>query len=484
MFPKIIWRYWDQGWDNAPYMIKDCTKSIEYYAPDFEINNLDKNNINDFIKLPNELETIPDIPMQCTSDIIRLLLLKKYGGIWIDATVFMNMNLANFIEQYNYESLFFFRWENKTAVSNWFICANKNSYIIEKLSYEFQKSIFSSSFLKENEKYFKKWRGTPNYFIFHKTFEKLTKEDVKFGELVKNMPFVDSFSMLSTAFYGWNKDVCNEIEDNIYNKSPMIKISYSVPENKYNKNSALEKLKKKLNGDNGINYPHLHLSMGLRTTNIYNSFVNSPAKVSQWAGQFESESDLELCPEKYPRYHIYNFSSIDSKNGAQLLIPYGANRIFIRSQIKDKFSSPRELAYKEEIDALKKEIISLKNTFFWEKFIDQIINELPDDIFPSFDFTKNYIQFFIDGIDHSIHYELLRKDNSLFFCIHCENEKLSKDFYDDFKTISNIIESNMDNKNNCLYINKPIDKINIVNTFLLYIKLTKKYIKLLREREQ
>lgn len=476
MFPKIIWRYWSQGWENAPYMIHECTKSIEYYAHDWKIVNLDAKNIHNYIEIPDQFVTIPDFPIQWISDAIRLLLLEKYGGVWLDATIFLNTNLTNFIKPLNGDSLFFFRWENKTAVSSWFIAANLNSYIVSRLSHQFQKNILSSSFIKENEKYFKKWRGSPNYFLLHRLFEQLTKEDRKFGELVKDMPFIDSFNVLSTAFYGWNKDVCNEIEDNIYNNSPMIKISYSVSKDKYNKKSALEKLKEKMSNEQKINYPHLHLSMGLRTTSIYNSFVNSPEKVCQWAGPFESESDLGLCSEKYPRYHIYNFSSTDFKNGAQILIPYGDNRIFIRNQIKDKFSSPRELAYKEEIDALKKEIISLKNTLFWDKFIEKIRNELPDDISPSRDFTKNYFQFFIEGIDHSIHYELLKKDNSSYFCLHCENEYLATTFYNDFCQISNLMETAPEIKNKFIFINKNIDKFNL-GSILIYINITKKYIK-------
>ncbi len=361
MFPKIIWRYWDQGWDKSPFMVQECSKSIVHYAPDWEVHNLDKETVKNFIELPKRIDEIPDLPIQPISDLIRMLLLKKYGGVWIDATVFLNTHLTQFLENINSDFFCFFRWENKTAMSNWFLAAQKESYIAKVMAEEFQKMIFSDSFLKENEQYFKKWKSSPNYFCFHKKFEALIKEDLKFGEIVKDMHFYDSFDELCAVVYGWKRNVCNEITNYIYNKSPMIKISHYGTEKENNEKSALEILKKKLKNEIEMHYPHLHSGMGLRTTQIFNSFINKPGKVKEWAGQFESDGDLNLCKEKFPRYHVYNFSSVDFKNGAQLFIPYGANRIFIRHQIKDKFSAPREVAFKDEIEELRKEIFSLKN---------------------------------------------------------------------------------------------------------------------------
>lgn len=100
-------------------------------------------------------------------------------------------------------------------------------------------------------------------------------------------------------------------------------------------------------------YNHLHISSGLRTTQIYNSFINRPDKVGQFAGQFESEGDLNLCSEKYSKYHVYNFSSTDNRHGAQLLIPHDENRMFLRFQEGNGYSKPREVAFIDD-NAVKK----------------------------------------------------------------------------------------------------------------------------------
>lgn len=451
MFPKIIWHYWEQGWDNAPFVVQECLKSLKHYAPDWEIINLDKKSLNNYIDLPSKIFKIEDFPIQPISDLIRILLLKKYGGVWIDATTYLNVNLTNFLYNIECDFFCFWRWSNKTTMSTWFMAAKEDSCIAKIMSEEFTNYLTSDDFINNNKKYFKKWRGSPNYYVFHKLFEQLSHKNLIFMKKIQEMPFIDSTPMLQSVFSGWNKDVPLEIAINVFNNLPMVKLSHSIGINEFNKNSVLGLLMKKMNGNINKNESHIHICSGLRTTLVFNSFINKPEKIAKYAGQFESESDLKLCNEKFSHYHVYNFSSIDYKNGSQLLIPYGANRIFIRYQIDDRFSSPRELAYKDEIEALKKEIINLKNTIFWEKFINKIINNLDNDIFTKYDLTKNNIQFFIEGIDHSVYYELLKKEDQLYFCIHCDNEILLNEKFEQFKRISEILDSEINILHNCIY---------------------------------
>lgn len=37
-FPKKIYMFWDNGWDNAPYMCIECLKSWRKYNLDWEIS--------------------------------------------------------------------------------------------------------------------------------------------------------------------------------------------------------------------------------------------------------------------------------------------------------------------------------------------------------------------------------------------------------------------------------------------------------------
>ena len=87
-----VWICWLQGVDNAPEVVKKCVDTVNYWLSDKRIHILDESNIFDYIDLP---DYIIDkwrsgyISNTLFSDFIRLSILKKYGGMWIDATVYL-----------------------------------------------------------------------------------------------------------------------------------------------------------------------------------------------------------------------------------------------------------------------------------------------------------------------------------------------------------------------------------------------------------
>lgn len=345
VFPKIIWRYWHQGWDNAPFPLKYCTESVQHYAPDWKIVDLDCKSVKDYIDIPKELERA-DFPLATLSDLIRIKLLDQYGGVWIDSTVFLNRNLTEFLQPLQGDFFCFWRWKEKRTMSSWFLAAKKGSYIARKTADRFAQTITSAEFLEQNCIYFNKWRGSPNYFIFHRIFNSLSETDNSFGEIVKAMPFEYSKIVMHCFHHGWNKPIPHEYETLIRSDAaPMIKLSYSVKEKDFNPESTLALLLKKMRGEEMKDHGHLHVSSGLRTTFMFNSFINRPDKIGEYAGQFESDSDLKLCSEAYPKYHVYNFSSLDNKHGAQLLIPHDTARMFLRFQQGSNYSQAREFAF-------------------------------------------------------------------------------------------------------------------------------------------
>ena len=91
---KIIWQYWGTGWENKelPDIVKLCMKSVEKYKGDYTIIRLDDNNLKKYIDLPQfilEKKKNGKIPFAFFSDLLRLSLLKCYGGVWLDATILL-----------------------------------------------------------------------------------------------------------------------------------------------------------------------------------------------------------------------------------------------------------------------------------------------------------------------------------------------------------------------------------------------------------
>ena len=91
-FPKIIWWSWLQGEEKAPELVKVCLQSIrQNITEDYEIKIITRDNLNEYIQLPQIILDKFDlgwIKGAQFADIIRLNLLSKYGGVWIDSTVF------------------------------------------------------------------------------------------------------------------------------------------------------------------------------------------------------------------------------------------------------------------------------------------------------------------------------------------------------------------------------------------------------------
>lgn len=92
-----IWVMWYQGIDCMPPLVKMCIASIKHNASGRPVHLLDKHNLLQWIKLPDfvfEKKEKGIITMACFSDIVRLSLLSRYGGTWLDATVFVNKPLT------------------------------------------------------------------------------------------------------------------------------------------------------------------------------------------------------------------------------------------------------------------------------------------------------------------------------------------------------------------------------------------------------
>src|ERR1700748_2440425 len=101
--PKTIWFLWLQGLDNAPLVVQKCYESWLKHNPYWTITFLDETNIRDFVSLPDV-----QITRQSLSDVLRINLLAKYGGIWVDATCYCVKPLDLWIDQYTTQGFFAF----------------------------------------------------------------------------------------------------------------------------------------------------------------------------------------------------------------------------------------------------------------------------------------------------------------------------------------------------------------------------------------
>ncbi|MFD2966835.1 capsular polysaccharide synthesis protein [Sphingobacterium bambusae] len=155
---KIIWQYWGQGEHdlNLPEVVRLSFASVDRYKGDYVVIRLDDGNIGDYIDLPTFVaaKRAANTSFNRTffSDLLRLALLKAYGGVWLDATTLLSDVLP---ESYTQQDFFVYQrdqneknkayWENSYAfywswqadfrvrMLNSFIFAKKGNKMVEML---------------------------------------------------------------------------------------------------------------------------------------------------------------------------------------------------------------------------------------------------------------------------------------------------------------------------------------------------------------
>ena len=94
-----IWVMWWQGADvEKPSLITSCIESIIRNKGDYTVVIIDKNNYKDYIEIPQFIyEKFENgiIGIAAFSDYVRFALMEKYGGWYLDATVYVTRTITH-----------------------------------------------------------------------------------------------------------------------------------------------------------------------------------------------------------------------------------------------------------------------------------------------------------------------------------------------------------------------------------------------------
>lgn len=85
-----IWVFWGQGEENMPPLVKACYRQLTYYNDNVIL--LTNDNIKEYIDIPPivyKKVSTGHVSWAHFSDITRNTLLARYGGLWLDATVWV-----------------------------------------------------------------------------------------------------------------------------------------------------------------------------------------------------------------------------------------------------------------------------------------------------------------------------------------------------------------------------------------------------------
>ena len=239
--PKIIWWCWLQGIDAAPPIVRACYNSLvhgEWFIVNgYIVNVIDAENWKEYIELPDFIVkkwVKKQIPPALFSDLLRLELLIKYGGAWIDSTVlctgFKEFNglsssssstsspSVQEFKRYLEADLFVFQYTKQgsvpVSISNWFISACQNNEVLIVL----RDMLYA---------YWKDYNCTLDYYIFHLFFAMISKE---YPEQMAAMPYAQSQRSL-VLLHHWGEKFDQRKWDKLTSKVCFHKLAFRVSEN-------------------------------------------------------------------------------------------------------------------------------------------------------------------------------------------------------------------------------------------------------------
>jgi Capsular polysaccharide synthesis protein len=214
--PRIIWFLWFQGLDNAPYVVRKCHESWAAANPGWELVCLDDASLQTFVSTSYYAGSFATLSHQQRSDLVRLDLLARYGGVWVDATCFCVQPLDSWLPP-NLDSGFFaFCWPRRDRIiSNWFLAAKPQNILVSQL-FEFMLDYWNSHPFRGDRQNFsgralarflrlsprtrawwfsqviKDWLAISPYYAMHFAFEKLVREDPECARVWEGTPKVSA----------------------------------------------------------------------------------------------------------------------------------------------------------------------------------------------------------------------------------------------------------------------------------------------------
>ncbi|KGT93976.1 MULTISPECIES: glycosyltransferase family 32 protein [Enterobacterales] len=160
--PRQVWMYWES--EKLPAEVQIFVDKIARENPGYALTVINNLNLHDY--LPDLKFVHAGMRASHKSDVIRLELLHRYGGIWMDATIILNRSLDELLAvnaDERYDLVAFYREESTRdraypVMESWFLAAPKNNAFIGRWLHCFRPIVELGS-----EAFFQQLLALPNY---------------------------------------------------------------------------------------------------------------------------------------------------------------------------------------------------------------------------------------------------------------------------------------------------------------------------------
>lgn len=216
-----VFVFWWQGIDNAPDIVKLCINSLKANIEPIRLKIINSENYSDYVNIPDYIiKKLNDGKISLThfSDLLRVCLLYEYGGIWIDATVFLTKPISKEIYKYKLFTV------KHNLYSDFHICKGL-------WSTSFLASGKNSSVMKFIKDFFFEYWKEENYVITYLLFDCI----ISLG--YENINFIkQEFNNIPTNninFFEIEKNISKIYDEKVFNikksKTYIYKTSYKIP---------------------------------------------------------------------------------------------------------------------------------------------------------------------------------------------------------------------------------------------------------------
>lgn len=228
---KIIWTCWFEGREAAPPLVEKCLSSWEWNNPSWEFRCLDATSIERYAPLRQYIDlNRQSLTAASLSDIARILFLHEFGGVWVDATLFCNRPLDEWLPGVMEEGFFAFAAPAPDRLlSSWFLSAESDNYLI-------------STWCRRTIDYWSTRSATDDYFWSHHLFGDICETDGRAAKAWSRVPKMSADAPHALQFGGRMYRPAAEVRNTIDWTTPVFKLTHRLSKDGLKPGSLLEYL--------------------------------------------------------------------------------------------------------------------------------------------------------------------------------------------------------------------------------------------------
>jgi len=222
-----IWVCWWQGKKSMPEMVKKCFNSIIRYSNGHPVKLITFDNYKDYVQVDYRIvDKLKNGTFKLAhfADLVRLKLLERYGGLWLDSTILLTANInEDFFQKFFSVKI---RPVDNDSVSEYRWCSfvlggGKNiRYIYSQLSCMLER------YMLENDLFI-------DYLLIDYFLDILYRQDKSVKETIDTMPFTNpNLHKLRLLF---DNEFDETIWKTIVSNTNIFKLTYKGVHSRYTK---------------------------------------------------------------------------------------------------------------------------------------------------------------------------------------------------------------------------------------------------------